>query len=206
MLYPQAPGPRLRALLGDAVLVLALAALALLGLTVHDAIAGLEVLGRGVEGAGQEVQRRFDGAADAVDGTPIVGGEIAEGLRGAGEGTGGEVADLGRSGRERVARAADVLGWVVFAVPAALLLWRVLPARIALVRRLTAGRRALAAPDDLERRRLIAMRAAFSLPYPTLLAHTRDPLGDLVAGRYDALVEAEFAEIGLRQGPRRRVG
>lgn len=51
---------------------------------------------------------------------------------------------------------------------------------------------------DPERERLIAMRAAFSLPYAQLLAYTRDPLGDLAAGRHDALVQAIADDAGLR--------
>jgi len=47
--------------------------------------------------------------------------------------------------------------------------------------------------------RLVAMRAAFSLPYGTLLAYTEDPLGDLRAERYDALLAAAFDEAGLRR-------
>jgi len=46
--------------------------------------------------------------------------------------------------------------------------------------------------------RVVAMRAAFSLPYGQLLEHTRDPLGDLAAERYDALVAAALEDAGLR--------
>jgi hypothetical protein len=52
--------------------------------------------------------------------------------------------------------------------------------------------------DTLERRRLLAMRAAFSLPYGQLLAYTRDPLGDLASERYDGLVAAALEDAGLR--------
>ena len=43
------------------------------------------------------------------------------------------------------------------------------------------------------------MRAAFALPYGELLRFTRDPLGDLEAGRYDALVDAALDDAGLRR-------
>ena len=42
---------------------------------------------------------------------------------------------------------------------------------------------------------------AFTLPYGELLAYTDDPLGDLAAERYDALVEAAYADAGLRPRP-----
>jgi hypothetical protein len=49
------------------------------------------------------------------------------------------------------------------------------------------------------------MRAAFALPYGRLLEYTRDPLGDLAAGRYDALVAAALDEAGLRAPQRGRL-
>jgi hypothetical protein len=57
--------------------------------------------------------------------------------------------------------------------------------------------------EDPERRRLLAMRAAFGLPFRELLPYTRDPFGDLAEGRYDALVEAALADVGLRPRARR---
>ncbi len=66
------------------------------------------------------------------------------------------------------------------------------------VRTLSAADRVLRAPEDAERRRLLAQRAAFGLPYSTLLRHTQDPLGDLAAGRLDPLVAAVREDAGLR--------
>jgi hypothetical protein len=50
---------------------------------------------------------------------------------------------------------------------------------------------------DPERRRLLAMRAAFGLPFRELLPYTRDPFGDLARGDYDALIAAARADAGL---------
>jgi hypothetical protein len=97
-----------------------------------------------------------------------------------------------------VHRLANLLGPLTFALPSLLLLLRFLPDRLAQARRLTAASRVLAEPDEPERRRTIAMRAAFALPYGRLLEYTRDPLGDLAAGRYDGLVAAALDDAGLR--------
>src|SRR4051812_3584811 len=197
-LYPDIPVRRANAVSRDAATLFALVLLALLGLWVYHAVDSLTILGRGVHDAGAAVQTGFTTAADKVDGVPLVGGSIAGGLRDAGNATGGNVADAGTRGEQRVHRLAILLGAIVFLLPAAMLLSRWLPQRLQQIRTLTNAERVLATGGDEERRRLVAMRAAFALPYGTLLAHTRDPIGDLAAGRYDALVDAIAEDAGLR--------
>ena len=196
--YPETPPERTKTVVRDLVVLALVALFAWLGLLVHDTVDELAVLGRGVRDAGTAVDGSFDRAARAVEGAPVVGDDLAEGLRGAGESSGGEVAELGRRGEERVHRLADLLGLLTFALPAALVLLQHVPGRIRQIRRLTAAERVLRQPDSLERRRLLAMRAAFSLPYGQLLEYTRDPLGDLADGRYEPLVAAAFEDAGLR--------
>jgi hypothetical protein len=195
-LYPADRSRRMATMLRDLLAIVALLLLAWLGLAVHDAVDRLAVLGEGVNSAGSAVQGGFDSAAGKVEGTPVVGDDIADGLRGAGEGTGGNVAELGERGESAAHRLADLLGLLVFGLPALLVLARWLPPRIAQVRQLMAASRVLAEPGSVERERLIAMRAAFSLPYGQLLRYTRDPLGDLAAGRYDQLVAAALDDAG----------
>jgi hypothetical protein len=130
---------------------------------------------------------------DVVDKLAVLG----EGVRTVGENVplvGDPVEDLGRSGEERVHELANVLGLLFFGLPATLLLARYVPRRLDQVRALTSASRVLEGGDP----RLIAMRAAFSLPYGTLLAYTDDPLGDLRAERYEPLLAAAFEEAGLR--------
>jgi hypothetical protein len=196
--YPDIPVRRANTAARDAATVIAVIVLALLGFWVYHTVDSLEILGRGVHDAGSAVQNGFDTAADNVGHIPLAGGAIADGLRGAGKDTGGTVADAGIRGEQRVHRVALLLGLLTFLLPAATLLARALPQRMQQIRALTDASRVLSPIEDDERRRLVAMRAAFSLPYAQLLAHTSDPLGDLVAGRYDALVDAIAEEAGLR--------
>jgi len=198
--YPDPPGPRINLMARDLATVLALVLFALIALRVHDAVDKLAVLGEGVESAGKGVSGGFDAAADAVGGTPVVGDTLSDALRGAGEGSGGEVEELGRGGAGAAHDLANLLGILFFALPAALLLLWALPPRVRQLRRLNAAVRILRGPDSAARRKLIAMRAAFGLPYGELLRFTQDPLGDLEAGRYDALVAAELEQAGLRPG------
>jgi hypothetical protein len=197
-LYPELPGPRNRALIADIASIILLLIFAWAGLKVHDAVDRLAVLGEGVEASGGAISGGFESAAEAVDGAPVVGDDLAESLRTAGEGSGGEVEELGRSGEDGAHDLANLLGFVTFALPALLVLTRWLPGRIDQIRRLRAASSVLGERATEERRRLLAMRAAFSLPYGQLLRYTRDPLGDLEGGRYDALVAAALEDAGLK--------
>jgi hypothetical protein len=196
-IYPDTPNDRGRTVARDALTLLVLFVLAWLAVKVHDAVDALAVLGTGVRDSGEAVQSGFGAAADAVSGLPVVGGEVGDALRDAGSGTGGEVADAGRAGEERVHDLANLLGFLFFAIPASILLVTTLPGRIRQVRELNAAERLLGGTASEERRRLIAMRAAFSLPARDLARHTKDPLGDLETGRYDALIAAAYAAEGL---------
>ena len=197
-IYPDTPNERGRAVARDALTLLALFVLAWLALKVHDTVDKLAVLGTGVRDSGSAVQDGFGAAADAVSGVPVVGGDFGDALRDAGSSTGGNVADAGRAGEDRVHDLANLLGFLFFAIPASILLLTTLPARIRQVRELNAAQRFLGEPASEERRRLIAMRAAFSLPATDLIRHTKDPLGDLELGRYDELVAAAYEAEGLR--------
>jgi hypothetical protein len=197
--YPDLPARRTATLLKDAATVLTLLVLALLALRVHDRVDALAEAGRGAQQAGRSVERGFASAGDAVGGVPVVGGQLAGALRGAGTATGGQAISAGQRGEQAAHDAARLLGWLTFLLPAALLLSRVLPPRIAQVRTLGAATRALHLERDAgDHHRLLASRAAFSLPYATLLRHTPDPLGDLRDGRHDRLVAALAEDAGLR--------
>lgn len=196
-LYPDVPSRRRSTIARDLVVLLALLFFAWIGFKTYDAVDALKVLGSGVETAGTSVQNGFASVAGVVDGIPIVGGRLAGALSGAGAGTGGELADLGRQGVQRVHDLAIILGLFVFGVPAFVVLLTALPGRIRQVRRLMAASVVLGNPQDEERLRLLAMRAAFGLPYGLLLRYTRDPLGDLAECRYDALVAAALDDAGF---------
>jgi hypothetical protein len=197
-IYPDIPRRRLGVLARDALVVALLVLFAWVGFTVHGAVDKLAILGTGVREAGSSVEGAFDSAADNVEDAPVVGGTLGDALRGAGEGTGGNVSEVGERGEDAAHRLADILGVTTFGIPALLLLLRYVPGRVDLARRLTAADRVLRAEASPERKQAVAMRAAFSLPYGQLLEFTRDPLGDLVAERYDPLIAAALDDAGLR--------
>ena len=219
-LYPTLRRRRTATIAGDLGIVLLLLLFAWLGLKVHDTVAELAVLGRGVQEAGTTVgttatdaagavRSGFEAAAGAVESTPVVGGRIAEGLRSAGEGAAAPVqrrgqeqarrlVEAGRDGERRALATARLLGWLTFLTPAILLLSRVIPPRVRQARALDAAQRVLVGEGlDPDRERALAARAAFSLPYATLRRHTEDPFGDLIARRHDGLIRALGEDAGL---------
>ena len=158
-------------------------------------------LGRGVQEAGNSVRRGFEDAGGFLADVPIVGQDLDEAFTDAGAATGGNTAELGEQGESAIEKTALLLGWLTFALPTlAVLLWAV-PRRVVRLRRLTAAGRVLAGAHGAERRRVLAMRAAFGLPYETLLAHTPDPFGALAGGDYEPLLKALFEDAGLAHSP-----
>ncbi len=137
--YPQIPHRFANRLLSDVLIVIAIVLLALLGLKVRDAVNQLVVVPQGVQETGSAVQSGFHDAADAVGHVPIIGGDLSDALENAGEDSGGRVESLGQEGVDSTHRLADLLGLLVFGLPALLILAWYLPPRLALVRRLTAA-------------------------------------------------------------------
>ena len=198
-LYPDLPRRRTATLAGDAAVLLAVLALAWLGTVVHDRVEDLTAVSQGVQEAGGTVERSFEQAGEAVGAAPLVGGQVRDALQEAGRGTGGRAVQAGREGDRSIRSLARLLGLLTFLIPTGLLLSRAVPPRVAQIRKLTAARRVLdpAGADDRGRRALLAQRAAFGLPYATLLRHTDDPIGDLAAGRLGPLLAAVREDAGL---------
>ena len=196
-IYPEVPARRTQAVIGDLCLLALLVAFAWLGMKVNNTIDDVASLGRGVQDAGNSVRDGFTQAGTALGNVPLVGGDLSSALADAGQATGGNAVAAGRQGELAIEQLAQLLGWITFLIPALLLLVAALPRRIKAVRKLNLASQLLNAGSE-ERRRLLAMRAAFSLPFGTLVEYTRDPFGDLERGEYAHLVRALFEEAGLR--------
>ena len=215
-LYPAAPGRRAATFAGDLAVVLLLCLFAWAGVKVHDGIAQLASVGRSVADSGRglsattrdathAVGGAFDSAGGAVQGLPLVGGQLAGALRSAGSSVTRPVNHAsdtqarrliaaGRAEQRQTHRLAKLVGWLTFLIPTLLLLIWALPRRIGLARRLTAAQRALrGGPPEI-----LAARAAYDLPFRTLVRHTPDPFGDLAAGRHAGLLAALADDAGVR--------
>lgn len=197
VLYPSERRQRRATISRDVLILVSMAVLAWMGRRVFLLVDRLSAVTDAVGNAGSSVQDGFGAAADALSGTPVIGDELASALQTAGAQSGGNVVELALTGDTAVHRLALALGWLTFLVPAAFLLVLYIPMRVAQIKRLRASRRVYRDEHNPERRRLLAMRAAMSLPVDHLLGFTADPIGDLVRGDHDALVEALLADAGL---------
>jgi hypothetical protein len=224
-LYPASPYRATRTAIGDLLVILLLVLFAWVGVKVHDGILNLASVGREIQDSGRAVSATardtargiddaFSSAGGAVDGVPLVGRQLGDALREApqaatdsirdnGEREGARIVRLGREQVRRTEQAANVVGWLMFLLPAAVLLAFRLPPRIRLITRMSTARRTLGgAPEHI-----LAARAAYSLPYGTLARYTRDPFGDLAAGRHEGLLAALADDAGIRprtvRAPRR---
>lgn len=121
-LYPDVSRRRFATIAYDLLLVVLLAALALIGLKVRNAVDQLAVLGEGVRKAGSAV--------------PF--------------GIGSPLEDLGRRGENDVHQLANLLALVTFGLPAVVVLWHFLPRRLDQVRRLRVAARALGGAPERE--------------------------------------------------------
>jgi len=197
-LYPEVGSRRRSTMIRDLFCLVLIAFFVWCGIKTYHGVDDLSVFGHAVADTGTSIQSSFGSVANAVGNLPIVGGSLASALGNAGSGTGGNLESLGQQGVNAVHRLAVLLGLLVGLLPILVLLVAALPSRIRQVRSMSAAASALSNRADPTIQRLLASRAAFGLPYATLLAHTSDPFGDLAAGEYDALIAAALEDAGLR--------
>lgn len=197
LIYPTEPRQRRSTIARDGLAALAVVLLAWLGRRVYRLVDDLRVVTDAIGDTGTSVQNGFGSAADALAGVPVVGDDLASALGSAGELSGGNVVDLALTGDTAIHRLALALGLLTFAIPTLILLVLYIPMRVAQTRRVTAAAQVFRDADVPERRRLLAMRAAMSLPVDHLLQYTSDPVGDLIREEHDHLVRALLEDAGL---------
>lgn len=180
----------------DVLLVLWAAAWIAMGVAVAEQASGLASLSETVVLVGAGV-RDAGNALGLVEGVPLVGEQLAEPARRVEE-IGQSAIANGRRSRESADELATLLGISIALIPSLPLLAFYLPARVAAIREARALRRTLTRMrEDPGLPELLARRALLHASYREL-ARLQDPLGDLRAGRYEPLVEAELERLGVQ--------
>lgn len=197
--FPRA-GARLIHVL-DVAVVIWVAGWIVLALLVGREVRNLRELSDTVVLAGVAVEDTGD-LLETLESVPFIGGQVGD--------VAARVRAAGASARESGAESRDstddlsvLLALSIGLIPTLPLLGLYAPLRLAWTRESRSIRAALAAnPDDQGLRRYLATRAVANLSYDDLTAVTRDPFGDLDAGRYEALAARELSRLGIRpRGP-----
>jgi hypothetical protein len=208
-LYADRPDRRARQLAADLGLVVWVLVWVLVARAVHRAVLVLAAPGRSLEDLGRSMADSMGSAADAADGVPLVGDDLAGPFDALGR-AGGAVAGAGQDTQDAVQTLAAVLAAVLVVLPVGWLLlrwasWRLRWAREATAagRLLATGRGAGGRAADLE---LLAARALATAPLPVLAALPPGTGAGWRAGEPDAiraLAALELRRLGLRapEGP-----
>ena len=216
-LYPASPYRATRTVVGDLVVVLLLIVFAWVGVKVHDGILELTTVGREIQDSGRAVSatardtaRRHRRRVRRAPAAPWTACRSSASnwrtrcatRRGARPTRSAPTASRRARGSSASAasrcagpsRRRTLAGWLTFLLPAVILLAWKLPPRVRLITRMSTAQRTLrGAPEHI-----LAARAAYSLPYGTLTRYTRDPFGDLAAGRHDGLLAALADDAGVK--------
>lgn len=164
---------------------------------VHDATLKLATPGRKIDSSASDLAERLRDAGKIVADVPLVGDEASSPFNGAGKAASG----LAEAGQQQVAAVGSLANWLGLAValiPILMLVWFYLPARLAFIRRATAGRKFVDSGADLD---LFALRAMASQPLHVLARIDADPAGAWRRGDQtviDRLARLELRAAGLR--------
>lgn len=129
-LYPDLAGPRNRQVTRDVFVLLALLLFAFFAWAVKKAVMTLTAISTGFTDNAQGVQDSWDSIGSSLSGIPFVGDDIQGTLNGLSDATVGNAVEAGQAITDAVTTAANVLAFVTFAAPAAVLLVLYLPRRL----------------------------------------------------------------------------
>lgn len=193
-----------RQVVGDLFVLAWVVAWWLTGRAVDQVIRVLAEPARRTQRLAGDLQQHSTEAAAQAERVPVVGEHLGKPFTE----MAGTIGELARSAGEQVAQiefVASVTGWVIFLIPALLLLVLYLPRRIAFA---TRARDVLALARTEGGGDLLALRALATQPVATLRAVSEDPVADWRAGDpviTERLADLELISAGVSR-PRRRGG
>ena len=170
-----------------------------LGTVVHDGIEVLADPGDRIAAAAADLSGSLSDAGDALDGTPVVGDQVAAPFGSASDAS-AALGDAGGSEAEAARRLAFWAGVLTALVPIVLVGRRYVPWRVRFLRDATAADRVLRGDADLE---LFAWRAVTTMPLHRVARVSDDPVGAIRRGEADVvrrLAALELGRLGLDPG------
>jgi methyl-accepting chemotaxis protein len=192
-IYARRPWRRAGQVAVDVAVVVWVAVWALLGRLTFHPVLGVATPAREAATAAGQLSAQIGKAAEQAAKVPGVGGQLRQPF----DTALGSLAELLGAANRQVAsveRLAELLGWLVFAIPVAIVLALWLPRRVAFVVSARAAQRFLDSSADLD---LFALRALAHQPMHVLAEISDDPVA---AWRgQDATVIQKLADLELRR-------
>ena len=200
-IWSELPRAQAREVLADVATVIWVGFWGWLAWQLYSFLVQFAEAGRVIRGGGQNLGSAGRQLGDSLQGTPMVGGEIANAVRRLFVDAGQPFIQFGTELEGFILVVSAVLALIFVALPLIPWLSRYLTWRWERLQRVRAAHQAIRQAPELatpEVERLLASRAVHRLPWDTLLEYTPDPLGDWTSGRHDRLARAELADAGLR--------
>lgn len=191
-LYARQPRRRNRQLTGDVLAIGWLIVWGWIGYQAWRLVMAAAEPSRRIAAAVTGVRDGFVTAGGDLSTVPVAGEQLREPFDVA-AGALGPVVEAARDQVRSIEQLAILVGLLVFALPAALVLLVWLPARVRFVRRSRELRTLLDSGADLD---LVALRALATQPIRALARVGGDPVGDWRTGRWDAIVALAELELG----------
>lgn len=194
--YPRARKQRRRLMTRDLTVGVFVVFSAWFAHIIYSVVQSLSSISGAITEAGTGLQQLLNGLAAAIGAIPFIGSGLADSIRTASQGTGGNLVNRGQSLGDSIHQAALIFGFATFAVPMLILATLWAPNRLAQFRELQASSVALdQTSDDIEQ--VLALRAITRLPFATLMKYSQDPLGDFARGNFSSLAQAARDDAGI---------
>ena len=199
--YPDPPGRKARWVGTDVVVIVWLAFWSFIGYYVHQLIEVLQAIPDAIDRAGSALDAPLQNAMNRATQIPIVGGLIVDRIQHASDATAGRVHAIAAALSSIIDIAALGMALAI-AVPPILLVigfygfirWRA-------SREMGSARQVVEVAMQQHRgdqlKESLARRAVEVVPYRRLVKVSPDPMGELEAGRYDALAAEALRAAGL---------
>ncbi|MET1004704.1 MAG: hypothetical protein ABWX96_04095 [Propionibacteriaceae bacterium] len=192
-IYAARPSRLVRQVAADVLVVIWGVAWWWVGDLVQNAVYAVAGPARETAGSASRLATQFGEAADQAAKVPGVGDQLRQPF----DAAAGSLTEIITAANRQVIsieRLGDLLQWLVFALPLAVLVAIWLPLRLRFLLRARAAQRFLDSSADLD---LFALRAMTSQPMHVLAEISPDPVGAWRSG--DATVIHKLAEVELRR-------
>jgi hypothetical protein len=202
-MYPLSWSGRLGRLLLDLLVVLWTAAWVVAGWTAYQMVTALQVVADAITRTGTTFNDWLHAFQNAVPGSiPGISGALSSLTAALQRAAGDPLVQSGMQAHDAIQHVAIGLGLFVALLPIVTVTGLYLVWRVRDVRELTAAGEFVRAAERsgrvAEANAVLAHRAVALLPFRQLIRASPDPIGDLAAGRYEALAAAMLRRAGTR--------